>query len=78
MEGNVFHFTLTGTYNLTGTAYFIQGEGFWDVIAHTGTMYAYISATGNWTFTLSQVPCTDYDILFLGSGAEGSPLLPLK
>jgi hypothetical protein len=78
IEGNVFHFTLNGTYNITGTANWIQAEGFWDVIAHTGTMYIYITASGNWTFPLSQVPCTDYDILFLGSGAEGSPLLPPK
>lgn len=78
MEGNIFHFTLTGTYNVSGTPNWIQAEGFWNVTAHTGAMYAYITASGNHTYTLSQVPCTDYDILFLGSGAEGSPLLPRK
>jgi len=78
MEGSVFHFTLTGTWNLSGTAHWMQGEGYWDVVSHTGTMYAYFTTSGNWTFTLSQVPCTDYDILNQGLGAEGSPLLGPK
>ena len=77
VEGTVFHFNFNGTYNISGTPYFFQMEGFWDLIAKTGTMYAYISATGNWVWTLSQVSCTDYDILY-SQEAGGSPFVPSK
>ncbi len=76
MDGDIFHFTLTSTWNNSGTANWMQGEGYWNVTAQTGTMYAYFTVTGNWTFTLTPAPCTDYDLLFQGSGAEGSPFLP--
>jgi hypothetical protein len=83
VEGNVFHFTFNSTYNLSGTPYYVQAEGFWDVIAQTGTMYAYISLSGNWTWALSAVPCTGQVIVYsqeLGAALsnEGSPFAPSK
>jgi hypothetical protein len=77
MEGNVFHFTFNSTYDSLNTAYFVQAEGFWDVIALGGTTYMYISASGNFTSPLSQVSCTDYDILYSQENQE-SPYLPPK
>ncbi len=81
VEGNVFHFTFNSTYHFLVTPYYVQAEGFWDVIANTGTMYAYISATGNWAWTLQAVPCTDQVVAYSQeSGAallnEGSPFAP--
>ncbi len=73
MEGNTFHFTLNSTYNSSGTPYFIQEEGFWDVISKTGTMYAHFSAGANYTYSLSEASCTDQDILYRQED-EGSPL----
>jgi hypothetical protein len=78
MEGNIFHFVFNSTYNLSGTPYFIQGEGFLDVMAHTGTSNVYISFTGNHNYPLTQVPCTNYEILSEGSEPEGSDLLLQK
>jgi hypothetical protein len=75
MEGNVFHFTFNSTYNISGTPYFVQVEGFWDVIAKGGSAYAYISASGNWSYSLSQVDCDNYDIVYSQEN-EGSPYLP--
>jgi len=81
VEGNVFHFTFNSTYNLSGTPYYVQAEGFWDIIAMTGSAYVYISATGNHSYSLSQVSCTDQVIAYSQeSGAaslnERSPFLP--
>jgi len=81
VEGNVFHFVFSTAYNLSGTPYFGQGEVFWDLIAETGTAYVYISLSGNNTFSLTQVACTQLEIVYSGeSGAalpnEGSPYRP--
>jgi hypothetical protein len=77
MEANVFHFTFNATYDLSGTPYFVQVEGFWDVVALTGTAYQYISATGNHTDSLTKVDCTSYDIVYSQENG-GSPYLPSK
>ena len=78
MEGNIFHFTFSITYYYSGYTNFYQTEGFWDVIAHTGTLYAYQSFGGasySYTFSLTQVPCIDNEILSEGSEPEGSDVL---
>ncbi|MGZ3880231.1 MAG: hypothetical protein ACXVBF_02780 [Flavisolibacter sp.] len=78
MEGNIFHFTFSTTYFYSGYTDFWQMEGFWDVIAHTGTLYGYQSFGGasfSYTFSLTQVPCTNYQILSEGSEPEGSDVL---
>ncbi len=81
MEGGVFHFTFNSTYNSSGTPYFIQAGGFWDVTALTGSLYAYYSFSGNHSGPLSQLPCTDYETLgtLHSQGNTGSDWdIPLK
>jgi len=64
VEGNVFHFTLDGTYAHYGPIYFLQAEGFWDVVAHTGNAYVHYSFGTDYNFTLQQVPCTGENIVY--------------
>ena len=81
IEGNIFHFTVDSTYTDSGTARYIKGEGFWDPIAKTGTMYAYFSVSGNWIFPLTEETCSNYQILYSSGAAlpnDGSPLSPRK
>ncbi len=73
--GPVFHFSFNSTYNISGTPYFVQAEGFWDVVAKAGAAYTYISATGNHTYSLSAVSCTGYDILYSQEN-QGSAYVP--
>jgi hypothetical protein len=81
VEGNVFHFVFNSTYNISGTPYFVRAEGFWDLVALTGSAYVYDSATGNWINSLSEISCTATAISYsqkskAASLNEGSPYLP--
>jgi hypothetical protein len=81
VEGNVFHFTFDSTYHIDNTPYFVQAEGLWDVVAKEGTMYAYISISGNFAWSLQQVSCTDQVVLYSEESEAGllneeSPFLP--
>jgi len=64
MAGNVFHFTFNSTYDNSGIPAWVQAEGFWDVITHTGTVHQYVSIGSNITSALSQVLCTGSDIVY--------------
>ncbi len=75
MAGNTFHFSFTSTYNNAGTPVYIQAEGFYDVVAKTGTEYIHYSNSGDFVNPLTPVPCTNYDILY-GQEIVGSQFLP--
>ncbi len=57
MDGDVFRFSLNTTYRFQNLAGFGQIDGYWDVVAKTGSMYTYWNSTVRFIWTLVQVSC---------------------